>query len=176
MTKSNIRFAPRVDGIQTTTFDETFLGAMSAAINAAAGHLDDVVRLIADAERALAGAAPRTSLRVDADGRWFEVDGERIDCRKRPVMKRVVLALARASSASPPRALSAAELGQAGWPEERIRPESARNRLHVTLTRLRRSGLRGLLIGNDHGWAISPEVAITIVEDDYGARSAAVRG
>jgi hypothetical protein len=106
----------------------------------------------------------RRVLRVETRGRWFEApDAARADCTRRPVMRRILVALVEASGASPPRFLSAAEVVRAGWPDERILAAAARNRLHVTMTRLRRHGLSDLLVANDLGYALSPDVAIEIV-------------
>ena len=42
--------------------------------------------------------------------------------------------------------LDAGALFEAGWPGERIAPESARNLIHVNLAELRKVGLRDLLL------------------------------
>jgi hypothetical protein len=86
-------------------------------------------------------------------------------------MRRILGALVEARSALPARSLSAVDLVRAGWPDERIRPDAAKNRLHVMLTRLRGHGLRGVLVGDDLGYALAREVSIEVVEEDDAFRS-----
>lgn len=117
-------------------------------------------------ERALTTRAqttppPARSMVVAEDGRWFAPPaGSRVECGNRPVMRRLLLALAHARLAESPRRLNATELIAAGWPGERIRPESAKNRLHVMLTRIRALGLREVIDGDDRGYFFSAEVSL----------------
>ncbi len=61
---------------------------------------------------------------------------------------------------TPGRALSADELVAAGWPDERLRPDSARNRLQVALSTLRKLGLRPLLERSKGGYRLAPGVPL----------------
>jgi hypothetical protein len=131
-------------------------------------HLELVVRA-ADGRVLVRAAAPALApergrvLRVDARGRWFEAPGgARVLCGSRPVMRRL-LVLVEAACAEPPRPLGTADLVQAGWPDERIRPGAAKNRLHVMMSRLRQRGLRGILIGGELGYVLAADLEIEIV-------------
>jgi predicted ATPase len=78
---------------------------------------------------------------VEAEGRWFEVLGSsRIACAHRPVMRRLVLALAGAHGPSA-RSRPAEDLIAEAWPGERILRDAARRRLQVMVSRLRELGL-----------------------------------
>jgi hypothetical protein len=59
-------------------------------------------------------------------------------------------------------ALTAQELLEVGWPGERPIAQAGANRVYVELNRLRRMGLRDLLVKTTEGYCLSPE---TIVRD-----------
>lgn len=107
---------------------------------------------------------PRRALRVHASGRWFELDGERVHCGGRRVMRRLLLALAEARLATPARQLTATVLIEHGWPGERMSADSGRNRLHVMLTRMRNLGLRGALEGDDSGYSFADSLDVELVD------------
>ena len=103
--------------------------------------------------------APR--LTVDEEGRWFEPPrGARIACHRRPIMRRMLVALVQKRIREPGRALGMAELLDAGWPGERILPNAAKRRLQVMLSRMRDLGLRGVLQTTDEGYRIDPECMV----------------
>jgi len=52
----------------------------------------------------------------------------------------------------PGRAITLAALVRACWPGESILPAAAKNRLHVTIARLRRAGLEGILLHDEDGY------------------------
>ncbi|MDC3959220.1 ATP-binding protein [Polyangium jinanense] len=143
------------------------LGAVLATANGAGSRwvteLRVLARLLGSAlatHASPAPAAPRV-LRLDATGRWFEPpSGPRVACANRPVMRRLLVALAQAHLAAPARPFSFEELIEIGWPGERILADAARNRLHVMLTRMRDLGLREVLLGNDLGYFFSPDLSI----------------
>ncbi|MDI1481481.1 tetratricopeptide repeat protein [Polyangium sp. y55x31] len=143
------------------------LGAVLATANDAGARwvteLRVLARLLGSAlatHASPAPAAPRV-LRLDATGRWFEPpSGPRVACANRPVMRRLLVALARSHLAARSRPLSFEQLIEIGWPGERILADAARNRLHVMLTRMRDLGLREVLVGNDLGYFFSPDLSI----------------
>ncbi|MDC3962067.1 AAA family ATPase [Polyangium jinanense] len=98
---------------------------------------------------------------VGPEARWFRLQ----DSRPVPFLKakaaRLVLAfLVRARIDAPGRALSLAELFEAGWPGERISPKAAANRVYVTLTKLRKLGLGALLQSRDDGFLLDPTAVV----------------
>jgi len=107
------------------------------------------------AERALSREPPVAKLaaaRVAMDGTWFEVDGRRISCGHRPVMTRLLAALAHAEAP-----LTTDALVTRTWPGERILREPARNRVRVMIARMRDLGLRAALRGGDDGYTLDAE-------------------
>jgi len=61
---------------------------------------------------------------------------------------------------SPGSPVTLAELQEAGWPLEAIRPTAAANRLHVALATLRNLGLRPVLLRKDNGYLLDPDLAV----------------
>jgi hypothetical protein len=114
--------------------------------------------------------AAAACLLVHAEGRWFEPPGgERVACAGRPVLRRILVALARAHLATPGRAVSPAELLAAGWPDERMGQAAARRRLQVMMWRLRELGLRRFLRGDPDGYLLDP--AVPVAFDASSARA-----
>ncbi|MDI3290368.1 AAA family ATPase [Polyangium sp. 15x6] len=104
---------------------------------------------------------PIARLVVGPEARWFRLQ----DHRPVPFLKakaaRLVLAfLVRARIDAPGRAVSLAELFEAGWPGERIASKAAANRVYVTLTKLRKLGLGALLQSRDDGFLLDPTAVV----------------
>lgn len=136
--------------------------AGSAVVTAAPvgiGHeLDDLRRihdfavLIRDA---LAGA--RDVLVVDLAGEQVRPgSGAWLGLARRPVLKRLLLALVDARADTPQAALDVEALAHAAWGDERMTPEARDNRLHVSLTKLRHSGLDDMIEHVEEGWRLTP--------------------
>jgi len=100
-------------------------------------------------------------LHVEGEGRWFQVGGGSLaELGHRKPMRRILLGLATAREERPGEGMSTEAIFEAGWPGERATPDSARNRVYVTIRRLRSSGLEDVLISDDKGYFISPRVHI----------------
>ena len=70
----------------------------------------------------------------------------------------------------PGRAITRGALVRAGWPGETILPAAAKNRLHVTIARLRRAGLEGILLHDDDGYFLDPALPARLAhESERGA-------
>ena len=105
---------------------------------------------------ALERAVSDVDLAVGPEARWFRVaGGERIELLRRRAVRLVLARLVDHRLAHPGEALSIDALFAAGWPGERASESSARNRVHVTLTRLKDLGLRSLLVSRDDGVLIA---------------------
>ena len=103
---------------------------------------------------------------VRDDGRAFRrPDGPPISLERRGTLSRILRALAERHAASPGEALDVYELGEAGWPGQRIGTEAAVNRVRVALTTLRKLGLRELLVSRDDGYLLDPKARVAIVTD-----------
>jgi tetratricopeptide (TPR) repeat protein len=97
-----------------------------------------------------------SSLRVERNGRWFEVDGERVDLGRRGALRRILVALAENRD----RGLKQADLVAAGWPGERVLVDAAATRVRVAIATLRQLGLRSLLLTRDDGYVLDASVQI----------------
>lgn len=84
--------------------------------------------------------------------------------RKVPA-RRVLSALVKARQTRPGVGLDLDALFEAGWPGESIRPDSMRNRVHVTLNQLRGVGLREVLLRGDDGYLLDPDVPLLVADD-----------
>ncbi len=116
-----------------------------------------------------AEAAPMScespELVVANDGSWIRMEGGRVAKlgRDRPIA-RVMARLALERVRHPGRPLPLQSLVRAGWPGERVLPAAARNRLHVTIARLRRAGLDRALVHGDDGYYLDPNTEARIAE------------
>jgi len=100
---------------------------------------------------------------VSEDGAWFRMPGgEPVDCRRRPVLRRLVVALARHRLERPGRPIPAPELFAAGWPDQRILEASAKNRLKVAISTLRKMGFGPTLIGDRSGYRVDPRLNVRL--------------
>jgi tetratricopeptide (TPR) repeat protein len=107
-------------------------------------------------------AAEDNIFHLEREGRWFQVGtGPLVELGHRKPMRRILLSLARVREETPGRGMSTEAIFEAGWPEEHATADSARNRVYVTIRRLRSSGLEGVLLSDDSGYFLSLEVHIT---------------
>jgi predicted ATPase len=99
--------------------------------------------------RTLAGDGLRMRLPTEIPGRWLVgPQGQRIDLAGKPVLRRVLAALAEGP-------LSVAELVERAWPGERILPDAAASRVYTAVRALRRLGAP-ITTGPDGGYALDP--------------------
>ena len=111
--------------------------------------------------------APTTGFAAAADGSWFRPPaGARVSLRRRENLARLLGALVAAHRDRPGTALTVAELFEAGWPGERILPQSAAGRVYVALNTLRNLGLRDLLQRADGGYLIERGATLDVHEAD----------
>ncbi len=96
------------------------------------------------------------ALRLSRDGRTLELDGRSLDFSRRGPLRRVLLALVTARLEAPGRALTALEVQAAGWPGEKMLPESGAARVYMAVRRLRALGLEAVLLTRDEGYALDP--------------------
>ena len=87
-------------------------------------------------------------------------DGERIDLGARQVLWRIFAALLAARRERPPRPLDVHALLRAGWPGESPTGASGLNRVKVSLSTLRKLGLRSLLLRVEEGYLLDPDVPL----------------
>jgi predicted ATPase len=125
---------------------------------------DDVRFAARMLERALAamddGPSARSPLVVGPEARWFTAGGARVDLIRRGPVRLLLLALVRHRLQQPGKALRQEALLSAGWPGERVLPDSGSKRVRVAIATLRRLGLEGALVTRDDGYLLDPAIDV----------------
>ncbi len=103
---------------------------------------------------------------VGNDGRWFEVTGQaRVRLDRHRGIRLILRRLVAQRLAEPGVAVSRDDLIRSGWPDERIKPDAAANRLNVSLSRMKKLGLRDVLRTRDDGVLLDPAVPCKCKDD-----------
>ena len=98
---------------------------------------------------------------VAEDGGWFRVAGDDgVDLTRRRALRGVVARLVARRLEAPGRPLSVDDVLEAGWPGERMSPESGARRVYVTINRLRKLGFGELLLTTGDGYMLAPRVDV----------------
>jgi tetratricopeptide (TPR) repeat protein len=109
-----------------------------------------------------ASLASAAACNIKQDGTRFSFDGRELRLGGKPVLARLLAALARARVSAPAQPISVHDLIHATWPNERMMEHSARTRLHACVMRLRQLGLRSALVQSDGGYWLDPhETAVS---------------
>jgi len=116
---------------------------------------------------ASAGGAPppraTTEWLVAADGRSLkDPSGSLVRVDPKGPSARIVQHLAEERLRHPGRAVPLGIIVGAAWPGESMIAAAAKNRVHVTLARLRRAGLDALLVRDDDGYLFDPQISLRI--------------
>jgi hypothetical protein len=98
---------------------------------------------------------PGALLRVAEDGSWFALGDARISLARRSSLRLILLELTRTSDAC-----SVAQLFTAGWPGQRVHPDSASHRVHVAIATLRKLGLGDAIVTRGDGYALDSALTI----------------
>ena len=107
------------------------------------------------------------SLTVAADGSWFRVGDEAVVVLARHRALSLLLAhLVRLRTTCPGQAICPRDLIAVGWPGEKVRPQSGINRVHVSLTKLRKLGLASMIVSTQSGCLLDPDVRVTRIDVD----------
>ena len=103
------------------------------------------------------------ALRLASDGGWFDVDGARVDMRRRGAPRRILMALVKAhqGDGAP---LTVDQVLEAGWPDERILPDAGRARVYMAISTLRKLGLGPLMERMDEGYRFAPGLSLQLVD------------
>jgi hypothetical protein len=118
-----------------------------------------IARRLGPRIRAEDRAAPIT---VAEDGSCVRVgSGAAVRLGRARALANIVRELAMMRVRHPGRAIAAPVLVRAGWPDERILPKAAKNRLHVSIARLRKLGLEGAIVSDLDGYFLDPKVAVS---------------
>jgi hypothetical protein len=108
------------------------------------------------------GADERSStLRIDRDGRWFELElGTRIEIGRRRALRRILVSLARHHETAPGEELEATTLLAVGWPGERVLPDAASRRVRTAIWELRKLGLGNVLRTQRFGYVLARDARV----------------
>lgn len=122
-----------------------------------------VARGLLDHLRAMPGdgASGARPLTIYSDGSALVLPGgEEVDLRRRQAVRRLLAALARARIDRPGEPVSVEDCVEAGWPDERMRWESAQARLWTSIRGLRALGLEDHLVTTGSGYWLSLDVQV----------------
>lgn len=123
-------------------------------------HDHDPVAMLAKIAQRIFHVAQRT-LTVSRDGRRFAPPGaDDVDFSRRGPLRKIIVALAHARVARPGEGLSPDDVLEAGWPGERVTQEAGAARVYSAVRTLRTHGLEEVLLTQDDGYLIDPDVAI----------------
>jgi len=115
-------------------------------------------------QRLGSGVGPR--LEVGSEAQWFRAPGgERQPLDKYNAARRILDELTRARLSRPGDGVSGEQLFAAGWPGVQIKPRSANNRLYVALAKLRKMGLKLLILRSASGYLLDPDTPVVRVGD-----------
>ncbi|APR79108.1 Signal transduction response regulator [Minicystis rosea] len=119
----------------------------------------EIARARRSLEQAVRAQAPapiaNAMLLVHPEGDWFRLpSGERVDCSRRRLLGRLLVALTEQRLTAPGAPMTAKELVAKGWPSERILSDAALARLRVALSNLRKAGLGNLLSNHPKGYLL----------------------
>jgi predicted ATPase len=106
--------------------------------------------------------ASKAAIVVGWQASWIRMGRSRIAITSHRPLRRIVWELALRRVVEPGIAADVGALVLAGWPDERLRADSATHRLHVALSTLRRLGLREVIESTDDGYRLSPSRSIRI--------------
>ena len=114
----------------------------------------------------------RVRITVDGAGRWFRVDqSSTASTGRRQAVRRLLLTLATRHLSSPGEPVARDELISAIWPGERMLAQSAKNRLHVALSQLRKLGMREHILTKEDGYLLDPRIDLSLARQEEGHRA-----
>ncbi len=107
------------------------------------------------------GARSGPQLEVGEDARWFRLEGgARVDLTRKRALRAVLSGVIEQHDAARGEPMSVDAVLEAGWPGERMSPESGARRVYVTINRLRKLGLEELLLTTGDGYMLAPHVSV----------------
>jgi len=129
-------------------------------------RFDDARTACALLRRHLPKVSRRDALVVADDGRWFQLPGGTPqDIERFGAARRILLGLVAVRQQSEPIGLDLDGLFASGWPDTRLSADSVRNRVHVELARLRKLGLKTVLLRKEGFYLLDPAVTVELAPD-----------
>lgn len=121
----------------------------------------DPVVLLGHVMEQIFGPAAARVLAVSRDGRRFAPPGQdEVDFSRRGPLRKIITALAEARQDRPGEGLSPDDILEAGWPGDIVTPDAGAARVYSAIRTLRTHGLEDVLLTQDDGYLIDPDVAI----------------
>lgn len=121
----------------------------------------DPARVLLQLADSTFGPASAVTLAVSRDGRRFiPPGGEEVDFSRRGPLRKIIVALAVAREDAEGTGLSADDVLEAGWPGDVVTPDAGAARVYSAIRTLRTNGLEEVLLTQDDGYLIDPDVAI----------------
>jgi tetratricopeptide (TPR) repeat protein len=120
-----------------------------------------VLRLLAHRLSSASG----THLEVGPTSSWFRAPGgprQKLD--KHSAARRILERMVSERLENPGHGVAGEELFAAGWPGVRIQAQSASNRLYVALAKLRKMGLKLLILRAEDGYLLDPGTPVLRVD------------
>ena len=115
-------------------------------------------------------AVGRERLRMEGEGRWFEVgEQERVDLSRKRTLRPLLRALVDASRLHPGEAMSVDAVFSSVWGGELCLPDARKNRVYVAVAALRKMGLSEVILTRGDGYLLLPELEIDVVGSQAGA-------
>ncbi|HEX4514299.1 MAG TPA: tetratricopeptide repeat protein, partial [Polyangiaceae bacterium] len=170
------RAAERAGDVDAALTHRLNAGRCLDSIDESKSDFEDLRLMRRRLERAIArssgGLTPSTgddregALVVEQSGEWFRTpSGEHVDLSQRPNLKRLLVSLMLHRVGASGEPLSLAAVFRSGWPGERADDDSAANRARVAMARLRKLGLRDVLLTKG-GYYLDPSVRVVIARRD----------
>lgn len=104
-------------------------------------------------------AAESHVLQLADDGSWFQLDQQKMQrISSRAALRRVLLTILEHADRG--ESCTVKTLLDAGWPGERVDPEAGANRVYVSVSALRKMGLRSAIERFDQGYRLAPGVRV----------------
>jgi predicted ATPase len=108
----------------------------------------------------LRGGRQKREMIIGSDGRYYELDGQRVSLQRQRSLRLILMALVEQAERAPGVGLTQVEVLARGWPGERMRADSGATRVYTSIRRLRRGGLSGVLLTRDDGYLLDPSIAV----------------
>jgi hypothetical protein len=102
---------------------------------------------------------------MERTGASFVVNGNPpVDLRRRRSLRLLLRHLITMFERQPGSATSLEEIVEAGWPGERLHPQSGAQRAYVAIAALRKMGLRDLLLTEGDGYLLAPSMRLSLAD------------
>lgn len=139
--------------------------ALSSAAGPSLIQLSDEARLVLRLLEPLA-TRPEHGVVVGPTGAWFRLPGqEPVQVHGFAAIAGILAHLASRAEEHPGSVSDADDLISAGWPGEQIQYEASRNRLAVSLSKLRKLGLKEQLQRTKDGWRLDPDWSVLLLRE-----------